>query len=244
MLPGIVGKMARPYRHITPTRKRTRRQSFRVPSFGIQPSIDRPHGKEALDAPQEDVDFCEDGETTIAHDGAIAIPVETVEENDVPQILLQARPSFSTSWVRGCPRGGQRCTEGPRFLRSETAYTVRKIPQTRTWGSRVCRREPRTTQRRQVRSTCREARGQFKRVHRCSRAHGTETVLSWSFLDVRRSRPWRGPVGYWRSKGTRRGTATERVVLVACGIRSPGRLEPGAARIRKRYRRRDEANRC
>ena len=74
MLPGKVGKMARPYRHITPTRKRTRQQSFRVPRFWIQPGIDRPHGKEVLDALQEDVDFCEDGETTIARDGAVAIP--------------------------------------------------------------------------------------------------------------------------------------------------------------------------
>ena len=68
----------------------------------IQPSIDRPHWNEALDAPQEDVDFCEDGETTSARDGAIGIPgvfnitddgqEATVEENEVPQILLQARP--------------------------------------------------------------------------------------------------------------------------------------------------------
>ena len=52
-----------------------------------------------LDALQEDVDFCEDGETTIARDGAIAIPggfyitddgQEAIEENEVPQILLQA----------------------------------------------------------------------------------------------------------------------------------------------------------
>ena len=35
-------------------------------------------------------------------------------------------------------------------------------------------------------------------------------------------------------KGTRRGTATETVVLIACGIRLPGRLEPGETRIRKR----------
>ena len=55
---------------------------------------------EILDALQEDVDFCEDGETTIARDGAIAIPgvfyitddgQEAIEENEVPQILLQAR---------------------------------------------------------------------------------------------------------------------------------------------------------
>ena len=70
----------------------------------IQPSIDRPHWNEVLDASQEDVDFCEGGETTIARDGALAIPGDfyitdgdqerTVEENEVPQILLQARPAF------------------------------------------------------------------------------------------------------------------------------------------------------
>ena len=60
-----------------------------------QPSMDRPHWNEILDALQEDVDFCEEGETTIARDGAIAIPVvfyitddgqEAIEENEVPQI--------------------------------------------------------------------------------------------------------------------------------------------------------------
>ena len=39
-----------------------------------QSSVDRPHWNEILDALQEDVDFCEDGETTIERDGAIAIP--------------------------------------------------------------------------------------------------------------------------------------------------------------------------
>ena len=68
-----------------------------------QSSMDRPHWNEVLDALQEDVDFCEDGETTIARDGAMAIPgvfyvtddgQEALEENEVPQILLQARPAF------------------------------------------------------------------------------------------------------------------------------------------------------
>ena len=76
-----------------------------VPGSGIwtQPSMDRPHWNEVLDALQEDVDFCEDGETTIARDGAIAIPggfcitddgQEAIEENEVPQILMLARPAF------------------------------------------------------------------------------------------------------------------------------------------------------
>ena len=68
-----------------------------------QPGMHRPHWKEILDTLQEDVDFCEDGETTIARDGAIAIPgvfcitddgQEAIEENEVPQMLLQARPAF------------------------------------------------------------------------------------------------------------------------------------------------------
>ena len=71
-----------------------------------QPSMDRPHWNEILNALQEDVDFCEDGETTIARGGAIAIPgvfyitddgQEAIEEHEVRQILLQARPAFRHS---------------------------------------------------------------------------------------------------------------------------------------------------
>ena len=92
-----MGKAARPYPEVdAPTI---------VPGSEIwtQPSMDRPHWNEILDALQEDVDFCEDGETTIARDGAIAIPgvlyitddgQEAIEENEVPQMLLQARPAF------------------------------------------------------------------------------------------------------------------------------------------------------
>ena len=78
-------------------------QSFQVPRFWTQPSMDRPHWNEILDALQEDADFCEDGETTIARDGAIAIPgvfyitgdgQEAIEKNEVPQISFQARPAF------------------------------------------------------------------------------------------------------------------------------------------------------
>ena len=82
-----------------------------VPGFDIwtQPCMDRPHWNEVLDALQEDVDLCEDGETTIARDGTIAIPggfyltddgQEAIEENEVPQILLQARPAFRHPWYR------------------------------------------------------------------------------------------------------------------------------------------------
>ena len=170
--------------------------------------MDRPHWNEILDALQEDADFCEDGVTTIARDGAIAIlgafhnaddGRETVEENEVPQILLQARPAFRQPWVPGRPRGSQRCAEVQRFLRSQTkckwqrsgtahealehstveiAHNVCKMSQTWTLGSRVSRRESRTTQRRKVRSTCNETWGKLKMVHHCSKAHGTKTFLS------------------------------------------------------------------
>ena len=67
------------------------------PEIWTQPSMDRPHWNEILDALQEDVDFCEDGETTIARDGAMAVlrgsyitddGQEAIEENEVPHILL------------------------------------------------------------------------------------------------------------------------------------------------------------
>ena len=74
------------------------RHSFQVPRFG--------HNQVWIDHTGtrfSDVDFCEDGETTIARDGAIAIPgvfyitddgQEAIDENEVPQILLQARSAF------------------------------------------------------------------------------------------------------------------------------------------------------
>ena len=135
---------------------------------------------------QEDADFCEDGETTIARDGAIAIlggfyitddGQEAIEENEVPQIFIAGSTSFPTPWVPRCTRGSQHCAQVPRFLRSQTmckwqrsgtahealehstaeiAHEVCKMSQTWTLGSRVSRRESRTTQRRKVRSTCTE----------------------------------------------------------------------------------------
>ena len=108
-----------------------------------QPNMDQPHWNEVLDALQEDVDFCEEGETTIARDGAIAIPgvfyntddgQETIEENGVPQILLQAQPAFRHPGYRavredlnaaqksrgffGPRRGGSGREQGPRMKRS------------------------------------------------------------------------------------------------------------------------------
>ena len=84
------------------------------PEIWTQPSMDQPHWNEVLDALQEDVDFCEDGETTIARDGAIAIPggfyitddgPGEVEENEVPQIFLHphTRPSERISMLRRNP---------------------------------------------------------------------------------------------------------------------------------------------
>ena len=108
-----------------------------------QPSMDQPHWNEGLDALQVDVDFCEDGETTIARDVATAIPgvfyiigdgLGEVEENEVPQILLQARPTFRHPGYRairedlnaaqksrgffGPRRGASGRTQGPRMKRS------------------------------------------------------------------------------------------------------------------------------
>ena len=111
--------------------------------FWTQPTVDRPHWNEILDALQEEVDFCEDGETTIARCGAIAIPgafyitddgQEAIEENEVPQILLQARPAFrhprygavredlnvaqKSRGFFGCRRGASGRDQGSRMKRS------------------------------------------------------------------------------------------------------------------------------
>ena len=108
-----------------------------------QPSMDRAHWKEILDVLQEDVDFCEDVETTIARDGAIAIAgvfyiaddgQEAIEENEVPLTLLQARPAFRHPGYRaaredlnvaqnsrgffGPKRSARGRDQGPRMKRS------------------------------------------------------------------------------------------------------------------------------
>ena len=109
-----------------------------------QPSMDRPHWNEILDALQEDVDSCEDAETTIARDGAIAIPVgfyitddgqEAVEENEVPQILLQL-DQLSDILGTGLSERLSMLGRSPEV----TAYEVCKMSQTLTLGSRVSRR--------------------------------------------------------------------------------------------------------
>ena len=130
-----------------------------------RPSMDRTHWNEVLDALQEDADFCEDGETTIASDGAIAIPdgfyltddgPEEIEENEVPQILLQVRPAFRHPGYRAAredlnaaqksrglfgprrdARGGD---QGPRMKRSSIQQLKLRT------RYRVFQRESRTTQ--------------------------------------------------------------------------------------------------
>ena len=137
--------------------------------------MDRPHWNEILDVLQEEADFCEDGETTIKRDGAIAIPgvvynnddgQETIEENELPQILLHARPAVQHLGYRAVRedlnvaqmsrgffaprRGANGRDQGPRMKRSSTQQLklrkVCKMSQNWTLGSRVSRRESRTTQ--------------------------------------------------------------------------------------------------
>ena len=179
-----VGKTARPYQYTSATQKRMLRHLLQVPTLGHNQvwtdhtgtSISKHYKKTSCSARTERrrshaterspfrVFFYitdEDQETT-------------VEENEVPQILL---PSLPTPWVPGRPRGSQCCAEVPIFLLSQTrcmrqeagtayealefstaeiAHEVCKMSQTWTLGSRVSRRESRTTQRRKVRPTCGE----------------------------------------------------------------------------------------
>ena len=97
--------------------------------FWTQPSTDRPHWNEILDVLQEDADFCEDGERTIARDGAIAIPgffynndggQETIEETELPQILLHARPAFRHPGYRAVREDLNVAQKVQRFLRPQT----------------------------------------------------------------------------------------------------------------------------
>ena len=108
-----VGKTAKLYRYISPTWKRMNRQSQQVPRFGHSQGWTEHTGTRFLTHCKRTPIFCEDGETTIARDGVIAIPdgfyftddgPEEIEENEVPQILLQARPAFRHPGYRACPR--------------------------------------------------------------------------------------------------------------------------------------------
>ena len=111
-----------------------------------QPSMDQPHWNEVLEALQEDVDFCEDGETTTARDGAIAIPgvfyitddgQEPVEENEVPQMLLQARLAFRHPGA--CPEGSFRSsviTHYHAFCQRQRQRRRRGCTGNWTWSNR------------------------------------------------------------------------------------------------------------
>ena len=119
------------------------RQSFQVPRFGHNQVWTDHTGTRFSTHCKRDLDFCEDGETTIARDGAIAIlgifyitddGLEAIEENEVPQIFLQARPAFRHPGYRairedlnvaqksrcffGPRRGASGRDQGPRMKRS------------------------------------------------------------------------------------------------------------------------------
>ena len=95
-----------------------------------QPSIDRPHWNEVLEALQEDVVFCEDGETTIARDGAIAISGVFLQHRRwsgddrgrkrSATDIIAGTTSLPTPWVPGRPKGSQCFAEVQRFLRPQT----------------------------------------------------------------------------------------------------------------------------
>ena len=97
------------------------RQSIQVPKFGYNHESTDHAGARFSTHCKEDINFCEDGETTIAREGAIPTrgfsTVPTMvrrrpwKKNEVPQKILQARPTF---------RGTQRSADIPRFLRHQT----------------------------------------------------------------------------------------------------------------------------
>ena len=182
-----VGKTARPYQYTSATQKRMLRHLLQVPRLGHNQVWTDHTGTRYLDALQEDVVFCEDGETTIARDGAIAMSGVFLHHRRwsghdrgrkrSATDIIAGTTSLPTPWVPGRPRGSQFCAEVPIFLLSQTrcrrqdagtayealesstaeiAHEVCKMPQTWTLGSRVSRRESRTTQRRKVRPTCGE----------------------------------------------------------------------------------------
>ena len=124
-----------------------------------------------------------------------------MEENEVPQILLQAAGSTSlpTSWIPGRPRGVPRCTKGSRFY---------SVPDGRQQGARMKRSSIQQLKLRTRYARCGKLGHwvrEFPEVNggQCtderydrragrpedsskgfiaSRAHGTKTFLSWSHL--------------------------------------------------------------
>ena len=196
-----------------------------------KPSMDRPHWNENLDALQEDVDFCEDGETTIARDGAIVIPgvfynttdgQEAIEENEVPQRyyckldqlsnILDTVPSERISMLRRSPdffgprRGASDRDRGPRMKRSSIQQLKlrTRCARCRKLGhwARECP-EGNRGQRNDERYDRRAMRSGENSEGFTTVAKPTERRLFFSrrFLDIRHSRPWRSPVGHWCSRG-------------------------------------------
>ena len=90
-------------------------------------SMDRPQWNEILDGLQEDADFCEDGTTTIARDGAIAIQgfstSPTMDRRQLKKTRYRRyyyRLDQLSDTVPGHQRGSQCCAEVKGFLRSQT----------------------------------------------------------------------------------------------------------------------------
>ena len=200
--------------------------------------MDRPHWNENLDVLQEEADFCEDGETTIARDGAIAIPgvfyitddgQEAVEENEVPQILLQTRPALRHPGYRavredlnflqksrgffGPRRGESGRDQGPRMKRSSIQQLKlrTRCARCRKLGhwARECYEGNR--------GQCKDERYDRRATRSEENSKGFITLavptgrrpfFFWSILDIRHSRSWRSPVGHWCPRGTRSETAT------------------------------------
>ena len=130
-----VDKAARPYRHISLTRKWMHRQSFQVPRFG--------HNQVWTD--RTGTRFS----THCKRTSTIAIPgifcnyddgQETIEDNEVPQISLQARPAFQHPGYRavredlnvaqksrgffGPRRGASGRDQGPHMKRSSIQQLI------------------------------------------------------------------------------------------------------------------------
>ena len=227
-----------------------------VPASEIrtQPSMDRPRWNEVLDARQEDVDFFKDGETTIARDGAIAIPggfyisddgLEVIEENEVPQILLQARPAFRHPGYRavredlnvaqksrgffGPRRGVSGRDQGPRMKRSSIQQLIlrTRCARCRKLGhwARECpegnrgRRNDEWYDRRAVRLG--ENSKGFITVAKPTERRPFFLGASWTFVTLDKSCGILVPKR--DSSGNRNLTNG-----ASCSRRSPSRMEPGS----------------
>ena len=128
----------------------------------------------------EDAESCEDGETTIVRDGAVAIPVvstlQTIVRSELKRmryrryycrldqlsdtLFIGINVAQKSRGFFGPIRGAGDRDRGPRMKRSSLqqlgiVHEVCKMSQTWTLGPRVSRGESMTT-RRKVRSTCTE----------------------------------------------------------------------------------------